>query len=1116
MSTTIRNLPLGETTREALSWLTGDGELVRMIRDKDWTLTPLGPLERWPQSLRTTVSLCLASNFPINIIWGPQCTQIYNDSYRVCCADAHPGALGADYRVTWASAWPAIGESFERALAGETMYLENQRMFLKRFGGALEETFFTFSHSPIQDESGGIGGLFHPVTETTPTMLAERRTRALRDVAASLAAATDEAEVARRTLEVVARFDLDLPFVLYYALDPESPGYRLVGTHGVAQGTSATPLHFDQDASSPWPFADALDAARIIEVNALDIIPRDEPCGPYEDPPNLALVIPIVVPAAERPPAVMVAGVSCRLRFGADYRSFYDLLGVTIANALATVRAREDERRRAEALAAIDRAKTLFFSNVSHEFRTPLTLMLGPLDEALARDDMPVRLREDIGIAQRNALRLLKLVNTLLDFSRIESGRTQACYEPVDVASLTTELASNFRSAIERAGMRLVVDCPSLGEPLWIDREMWEKIVLNLLSNAFKFTFEGEITVRIAQPVPDQVELTVADTGTGIGPDDLTHIFERFHRIRGARARSHEGSGIGLALIQELVRLHGGTIAAASVPGTGTTFTVRIPTGRAHLPPDRVAGTRDSASTATGAAPFVEEALRWLPDSPDDTAARPASCATGTAAVDPEGASVRGHRGKILLADDNADMRHYIRRLLSDEYEVQAVADGELALRAASDGSPPDLVLADIMMPGMDGLELLHALRASERTRQVPIILLSARAGEESKVDGLNAGADDYLVKPFTAGELRARVKAHMGLAQERQRASDELHAHVFDLKKANAEIRDARRASLNILEDAVESRTRAERLNHDLGEQAAWTRGQREALEAAVNEAPLETSLGVLVRTAREALGGGVEAAFYLASADRTSLRHIVGMSAEYAAAVNGFQVGPESLACGLATHTGKPLITPDVHEEPAWKPWRWLADSFGYRGCWSFPIDSAAGRLVGTLAIYSPGPREATTRDVQLAELLTNTASIILSSHKEAEIRKRAETALGESEERLRAYLAASFDVVYRMNADWSVMRYLLGKEFIVDTTEPCRSWFEKYIPAQDQARIREAIDHAIRTKSVFKLDHRVVRVDGTLGWTQSRAVPLFDKDGEIVEWLGTAMEMSERPGE
>ncbi|MGN6566069.1 MAG: ATP-binding protein [Thermomicrobiales bacterium] len=353
---------------------------------------------------------------------------------------------------------------------------------------------------------------------------------------------------------------------------------------------------------------------------------------------------------------------------------------------------------------------------------------------------------------------MLRLVNTLLDFSRIEAGRIQASYEPTDLPAYTAELASTFRSAIERAGLQLRVDCPPLpaGVATYVDREQWEKIVLNLLSNAFKFTFAGEIVVSL-RAVDDgaAVALAVRDTGTGITAAELPRLFERFHRIQGGQSRTHEGSGIGLALVRELVNLHGGAIAVTSTPGAGSTFTVTLPTGAAHLPPDQLAaGERPPA--ATNAAPYIEEALRWLPD--------PAELTPNGAAPDaPVG-------GRVLLADDNADMRQYVARLLGQRYTVETAPDGAAALAAAL-AQPPDLVLTDVMMPRLDGFQLLRALRADPRTSAIPVILLSARAGEEAQVEGLDTGADDYLVKPFAARELLARVGAHLALAQARAAA---------------------------------------------------------------------------------------------------------------------------------------------------------------------------------------------------------------------------------------------------------------------------------------------------------------------------------------------------------
>ena len=743
------------------SFLQGGGELGKLIRAKDWSRTAVGSPETWPQSLRTAVSLCLASRFPINILWGPEAIQIYNDGYRVCCGDAHPRALGEDYRITWASAWPVIGESFERAAAGETMFLENQRMFLRRLpGGGLEEAFFTFSHSPIRDESGGIGGLFHPVTETTATMLAERRTRALRDLAANLSLATDEAEVGRRTVEILSDFESDLPFLLYYQLDIQDGNYRLTVSHGVEAGLPVTPLEIGPGSNQPWPFGEALSGAAsawIVEVNLVPALMEGRPCGPYEEAPARAFMLPVAVPGLTSPPAVLIAGASSRLRMDVEYRSFYRLLGVTVVNALVVVRAREDERRRAEALAEIDRAKTLFFSNVSHEFRTPLTLMLGPLEEMLRRAPVASESRQHLVVAHRNGLRLLKLVNALLDFSRVEAGRAQASYQATDLAALTAEIASNFRSACESAGLALTIHCPPLLEPVFLDRDMWEKVVLNLISNAFKFTFKGEIVVAVRMS-EDQATavLTVTDTGIGIAREELPRVFERFHRVESARGRTHEGTGIGLALVQELVRLHGGTVEVESTPGRGTAFTVRLPFGKEHLPADRIDAHKSMASTATHAEAFVEEARRWLPQ--------------GVLASSPP-APLREGLPHVLLVEDNADMRDYVHRLLEPRYRVETATNGEVALEAIG-RCRPDLILADVMMPRLDGIGLLKAVRGGvPSVRDLPVVLLSARAGEEAKVEGLEAGADDYLIKPFSAQELLARVAANINMARLRWQA---------------------------------------------------------------------------------------------------------------------------------------------------------------------------------------------------------------------------------------------------------------------------------------------------------------------------------------------------------
>lgn len=1090
--------------------LINGGEMGARTREFDWSATALGPADCWPQSLKTAVSIMLGCQYPLLIWWGPELIHFYNDAYLPVLGKRHPDALGRPAAEVWSEAWPLVGPQADAVMHEGRSYWNEELLIVMTRNGYPEEVFMTFSYGPIIDDDGRVGGVFCACTEETQRVLGRRRLATLRALADRSNQAKTDVEACEIAAAELARNASDVPFVLLYLLSDDGRSLRLAGNSGLEASTPASPLTIDlKTADAPWPFHEARESGNAVSAGNLTVRFGSLPGGPWPEPTQQALVLPISRPGQQQLAGFLVTGISPRLPLDDDYRAFLDLVAAQSATAIANARAYEAERQRAEALAEIDRAKTLFFANVSHEFRTPLTLMLGPLESVLsAPQPLSPSQRDDIEIAHRNALRLLKLVNTLLDFSRIESGRAQPLFEPVDVASFSAELASNFRSAIERAGMRLLIDCPSTVEPAWIDRDMWEKIVLNLLSNALKFTFSGEIMVRVIQASNDDFLLTVSDTGTGISATELPHLFERFHRIRGARARSHEGSGIGLALVSELVKLHDGTIRVNSQPDRGTTFEVRIPIGasRQLVQPPLVMSARET--TAIGAGPFVEEALRWLPDSANFVAheARYEPQSPPDDIIDPHPSS--GRRATILVADDNADMRDYVKRLLANDYDVESVPDGESALRFVRT-HPPDLALVDIMMPGMDGLELVRAMRSDPGTRHIPIILLSARAGEESQVEGLDAGADDYLVKPFAARELRARVKTHANLAHERRRATEELNARFGDLQRANLDIRDARRATLNVLEDVVEARSRAEQLYGELCEQNKWIIGQREALEAAVNEKPLATSLGILTNVAAASLGEGTRAAFYLADETGKFLHHIVGMPPEYAMAVDGFAIGPELLACSLAMHTGKAVITVDVREDPCWAPWRWLAERFSYRGCWSFPVNTFMGTFVGTLALYHPQPRDVTRHSLQLTALLTSTASIVIARHKEAETRKTTAMAFRRSEQQLRAYLAGSFDVVYRMSADWRVMWHLEGKTLIADTDSPNHTWINQYIHPDDRQSVMETINRAIHTRSVFEMEHRVIRADGTLARVLSRAIPVLDEHGELTEWIGTAAE-------
>lgn len=758
----------------------GGGEMGVLMRAYDWSNTPFGAVEHWPQSLRSVLGICLNSRFPMAIYWGSDCRLLYNDAWRPIVGDKHPWSLGRSADEVWPEIWDDISPDFARVFAtGEGVFHSDTLLVMHRFGYD-EECFFDYTFNPIQGESGKIDGILNVVSETTYRVLNDRRAQLLRELASRTGSAKTVDETCALMAEALKSGPTDIPLALLYMVNAEGKTACLCGSTESALGWPMSPDQVDltvEDDAGSWPIALVAQSGQSRTLDNLVSRFGHLPGSPWPEPPQEAMVLPILVPGQAKAVGVLVTVANPRRRLDGAYRDFFEQMAGQIAAAIANARSHEADRRRADQLAELDRAKTVFFSNVSHEFRTPLTLMLGPVEEALqATDDASQRQR--LELIHRNALRLQKLVNTLLDFSRIEAGRTEAVYEPTDLALLTTDLVGVFRAAVEQAGLRLSVDCPPLAAPAYVDRDMWEKIVLNLLSNAFKFTFTGEIAVALHGD-SDQIRLEVRDTGTGIPPQDLLRIFERFHRVQGARGRTHEGSGIGLSLVQALVGLHGGTIEVASQVDQGTCFTVTLPAGSDHLPSDRIASPPEnriasqqenrSGRTAAErinsprpatAIPYLEEARRWHSPLPTSSTPSPPTPYPSTP--------------HILLADDNADMLDYVERLLSPQYTVETVRDGRAAI-AALRQRRPDLVLSDVMMPEVDGFELLRQLRADAQTQELPIILLSARAGEESRIEGLAAGADDYLTKPFSARELLAKVEAALKLAQLRQAAKTTL-----------------------------------------------------------------------------------------------------------------------------------------------------------------------------------------------------------------------------------------------------------------------------------------------------------------------------------------------------
>ncbi|WBB80078.1 PAS domain-containing protein [Micromonospora sp. WMMD882] len=752
------------------------------IAGHDWSTTPLGAVTTWPQSLRTAVTICLHSRFPILLWWGPDLVMLHNDAYQPILGESKRDAMGRPGAEVWPEVWDVIGPMLDGVLAGRGATWSQDQLLLLDRNGYLEECYFTFSYSPVVGETGTPEGVFTAVTETTDRVVGDRRLRTLGDLAARLVDADTLAEVSRRAVEALAENRADLPFVRLY-LDTDD-GLRLAAaSDGLQPAAASDTSSDDRDGDGPgggdhrgdgpggddggaWPLT------AVLAEGMGRLVPLDPTAVPDRPGTALAALTPVTEPGGGTPTAVLVTGLSPRRPVDDDYRGFVELIAGHIGAALAGARAYQAERARAEALAELDAAKTAFFANVSHELRTPLTLITGPVRDALDDDAEPLRpgQRRRLELVERNGVRLRRLVDSVLDFTRIEAGRMTPDRVAVDLAKLTREIASSFGPVLEQAGLAFTVSCPPLPRPAYVDRDMWEKVVLNLLSNAYKATLRGGIRLAVADE-DGRARLTVTDTGVGIPADQLPGLFERFHRVVGAAGRSVEGTGLGLALTRELVRLHDGEIDVASEPGRGATFTVRLPyggerpavTSRAVAPAPRRSTPRPTPIPPASLPPTPPRPAPLPPTPPRETALDRAGPGDGVRGV-PDGPLV-------LVVDDNADLRDYVAGLLADEFRVRTAPDGLAALAVLGD-DPPALVLADVMMPRLDGFGLLAAIRARPDTAHLPVVLLSARAGAEAAVEGLAAGADDYLVKPFSARELRARVRASLERAESRLRGA--------------------------------------------------------------------------------------------------------------------------------------------------------------------------------------------------------------------------------------------------------------------------------------------------------------------------------------------------------
>ncbi len=748
------------------------GEMGNRFAAYDWASHPLGPPRSWSPETRAIVAMALTSRFPIVLWLGEPLFLIYNDAYLPMLGKKHPAALGSAGHQVWEELWGVIGPMLDGVMASGVATWSDDLMLPIVTDGQPQERYFTFTYSPILDGAGTVAGIFCAVTETTERVLGERRLRVLNALAAELLDTDSEEGAVEATLLVCAANPADLPFVAIYLTDSSDlhPG-RLSGATLPVRGIVAAAC----PTLPSWGELSHPAAASVVSGIPARLPGVDHLLG--DAAPDRALVVPVPGPLPGHDRGSLVVGLNPRRPLDDQYLGFCERLAGQFAAALSSAGAYEHERQRAEALAQVDQAKTVFLTNVSHEFRTPLTLMLGPLEDAIAGTRDPA-LAARLEMVHRNGRRLLRMVNSLLDFARLEAGRSEPRLVVTDVGQRTAETVSSFAEVCQRAGIELVVDCDPARAA--VDLEMWETIVLNLVSNAFKFTLVGSITVRVTRNESDEILLTVTDTGTGIPAEDLDRLFDRFYRPATTSGRSAEGSGIGLALVRGLVQLHGGTITLASEPRVGTTVAVRLPApaGSTTLPDHAPA-----VGSPVDQNSFVVEALGWLNEE-DVTTSRPQR---------------RPGRPLVLIADDNADMRQQLQRILSVDYEVVAAADGEGALELARRFGP-DLIVTDVMMPKLDGFGLVAALLSDADLALIPVLMLSARAGMEASGEGLLAGADDYLVKPFRSRDLLNRVAARLDAAARTRSRHDE-EAVAAGRSAAHAELAAVLSAALSVKE---------------------------------------------------------------------------------------------------------------------------------------------------------------------------------------------------------------------------------------------------------------------------------------------------------------------------
>ncbi|CUA74876.1 hypothetical protein RSOLAG22IIIB_11543 [Rhizoctonia solani] len=821
-----------------------------MIDTFDWNNSPLGPRDKWPLGLKLMIQYLMEKPIPSSIYWGwPHQVIIYNDAYARMIGSKHPKIFGMPGKQAWGEIWSSFVPVSDLVRSGQSTFKTDDQLFFNSLTELQlpEEVYHSWHWTPIWQEDGTVGGVWNTSWETTTKVIAERRLSCLSELISNLADAKTQKEFGERTLNVLSKNPLDLPFIAFYWCQVENPPsptekdktplalaylrhhtcsmihikLTLAGSIGIPSGhpiaketveytldpvtyrimrgrsnsmsdpssvSTRPPLVSPPNSSSSVQSSTGLDMSSVLvskSIELIDPIPthlaKDLNRRAFKDIPRTAAIIPITAPASPSlPQCVLVVGLNTRRGYDAEYASWLDNLSAAMSNQLSGVLQREADLRMIVERERMDKAKTMFFTNVSHELRTPLTLIQAPLDQLMASGSLSGDVMYTLQLAVRNCKRLNKLVDSIMDMSKIEAGRLAGKFRPVQLGRLTADIAALFRSLAEKKGIayKIEIEMDNVEPSIYVDLDLWEKIICNLLSNAFKYTTRGTVTIGVVHQLAES-HVWVKDTGVGIPKDCLNEVFERFFRVNNNRA---EGTGVGLSLTKELVCLHGGHILLESHTeddgqgDSGSIFTVILPHGSSHLPVSLVqdaSWSSDMHGTPHKEMEYWMELEQPIPSSGGSGTDEAESAASSTLFFEKDDV--------ILVVDDNADMRGYIRKIFNPYVTVLEAQDGCEALQITN-SQKVHLVLCDVMMPKMDGPEFVYQLRKERKTRCLPVIFVTA-SDDESLFGGKEEGAVDYISKPFRARDMLTRVHLQLQLGKRRVKLEDEFEARAYELR---------------------------------------------------------------------------------------------------------------------------------------------------------------------------------------------------------------------------------------------------------------------------------------------------------------------------------------------